>query len=374
MSEPGAMEFDVVIVGAGAAGVGMGCVLRELGLERFVLLERDQVGSSFGRWPREMRFISPSFTSNAFGLLDLNAVALDTSPAYTLETEHPTGRQYARYLRSVATEFALPVRLGMDVETVEARRDGGFELLTSQGRLRAQFVIWAAGEFQYPRLAPFPGAEHCVHNSQVRSWKELKGDDFLIIGGYESGIDAAVQLCALGKRVRVIDGEEPWNRDDEDPSVVLSPYTLRRLRRASRTGRLEVAGESVVCVERAGDSFQVSGERGGCWSTPEPPILATGFAGSLRRIAELFEWSDRGFVQLTEDDESTRTPGLFVVGPSVRHDDVILCFIYKFRQRFAVVAQAIAERLGVETAPLERYRGNNMFLDDLSCCHDRCIC
>lgn len=94
----------------------------------------------------------------------------------------------------------------------------------------------------------------------------------------------------------------------------------------------------------------------------------------MRRIADLFDWSDRGFVQLTEDDESTRTPGLFVVGPSVRHDDVILCFIYKFRQRFAVVAQAIAERLGLETAPLERHRGNNMFLDDLSCCHDRCIC
>lgn len=368
-------ELDVIIVGAGAAGVGVGCVLRELKLERFALLERDQVGSSFRHWPREMRFLSPSFTSNAFGLLDLNAVALDTSPAYTLEEEHPTGRQYARYLQGVAKEFELPVRLGVEVEAIEPRPEGGFHLTTTVGRLSARFVVWAAGEFHYPRLDPFPGAELCVHNTRVRSWKELEGDNFVVIGGYESGIDAAVQLSASGRRVRVLDREEPWARDDEDPSLVLSPYTLGRLRKAFRTGRLQLIGEAeVVRVARSGGVFLVHGAAGGVWSTPVPPILATGFSGSLRRIAHLFEWSRPGFAQLTEDDESTRTPGLFVVGPHVRHDDLILCFIYKFRQRFAVVARAIAERLGVDTSPLERYRSSGMFLDDLSCCHDRCVC
>src|SRR5690348_6866313 len=83
-------EFEVVIVGAGAAGIGTGIVLRDLGIERFTILERHEIGASFARWPREMRFITPSFTSNAYGLLDLNAVALNTSPAYTIQREHPT--------------------------------------------------------------------------------------------------------------------------------------------------------------------------------------------------------------------------------------------------------------------------------------------
>jgi hypothetical protein len=43
----------------------------------------------------------------------------------------------------------------------------------------------------------------------------------------------------------------------------------------------------------------------------------------------------------------------------------LLCFIYKFRQRFAVVAHAIAQRMESDPAPLERYRPQ-MFLEDLT--------
>ena len=58
----------------------------------------------------------------------------------------------------------------------------------------------------------------------------------------------------------------------------------------------------------------------------------------------------------------------------VRHEDAIFCFIYKFRQRFAVVANAIAQQLGIDTEPLEVYRKKQMFLDDLSCCEEECAC
>ena len=63
-----------------------------------------------------------------------------------------------------------------------------------------------------------------------------------------------------------------------------------------------------------------------------------------------------------------------MVGPEVRQDDVIFCFIYKFRQRFAVVANQIADRLQIDVEPLEEYRRYGMFLDDLSCCGDDCAC
>lgn len=365
---------DVVIVGAGAAGLGCAKVLADLGIEHLVV-ERAEVGASFARWPAEMRFITPSFTSNQFGLLDLNAIALNTSPAYSLRREHPSGRQYAEFLKVFAEHFAVPVRCGVDVVAVTPLPSGGLELETSRGPLRAGFVIWAAGEFQYPRLGSFPGAEQCLHNSRVRSWSDLHGASFVVIGGYESGIDAAVQLCRLGKRVTVLDRKPVIDAESSDPSVSLSPYTVERLDRAKATGRLNlVEGADVIAVEPGAGGWTIRAADGRRWRSPTRPILATGFEGSLSLIRDLFDWSDGDTALLTLEDESTRTPGLFVAGPQVRHGDAIFCFIYKFRQRFAVVANAIARRLGVDASVLDVYRHRGMYLEDLSCCGERCAC
>ncbi|GAB4230178.1 MAG: hypothetical protein Kow0049_11890 [Stanieria sp.] len=47
-------KFEVVIVGAGAAGIGCGVVLKDLGIKNFVILERHQVGASFSFWPQSV--------------------------------------------------------------------------------------------------------------------------------------------------------------------------------------------------------------------------------------------------------------------------------------------------------------------------------
>ncbi|MBE9062608.1 NAD(P)/FAD-dependent oxidoreductase [cf. Phormidesmis sp. LEGE 11477] len=367
------LSYDVVIVGAGAAGIGCGVVLKELGLERFTILERHQVGASFSRWPEEMHLITPSFPSHGFGLLDLNAVTLKTSPAVAFRREHISGKQYALYLQTVADHFELPIRTGVDVQTVEPLPQGGFKLQTADRVIRTRFVIWAAGEYQYPRLHPFLGAEHCIHNAQIRSWAKLEGDEFIIIGGYESGIDAAANLVAMGKKVGVLDRDGAWANPDTDPSVALSPYTLQRLEFIYRTGRLDIVGDAdIEEVKSIPGGYAVYSEYHK-WTTAYPPILCTGFDTSLKQIAPLFDWS-KGYAALTEDDESTLTPGLFVSGPSVRHEDLIFCFIYKFRQRFAVIAHAIAQRLDLDPTPLDAYRQAGLFLDDLSCCSNDCIC
>jgi putative flavoprotein involved in K+ transport len=367
--------YDVVIVGAGAAGIGMGIVLRELGVERFALLERQQLGASFARWPREMRFITPSFTGNTFGQLDLNAVAPNTSPAYTLQREHPSGAEYVEYLKVIARHFALPIREGVEVYALEAPADGGFILHSSMGDIRSRFVIWAAGEFGYPRAYPFPGAEHCRHNAEIASWAEVAGDEAVVIGGFESGIDAAYHLVMAGKRVRVLDSAASWENEGSDPSLALSPYTRERLDAALETGRLELVGGALVTeVERAAGGYLIRDADGDEWRTATAPILATGFTGSLDLVRDLFDRDEEGRVVLSERDESTRVPGLFVVGPQVRHGRAIFCYIYKFRQRFAVVAEAIGERLGLDLRLLELYEDSNMLLDDLSCCDAECAC
>lgn len=373
-------DFDCLIVGGGAAGIGMGCVLQELGVERFAILERGVIGASFRMWPKEMRMITPSFTSNAYGMIDLNAIALKTSPAYTLGTEHPSGEEYANYLHAVAALKQLPVRTDVDVTEVRPLPSGGFELETSHGTMRSQFVIWAAGEFQYPRLDGFPGAEYGVHNSLIREWRQVEGDDIVIIGGYESGVDAAIHLSRLGKKVTLIDRNDRWtDKGSSDPSMELSPFTKDRIKENGE-GKVElVAGHDVRWIEPTDDGgylMYCEDDSGGqqFMKTNHQPILATGFKGSLSMIRHLFEQDSQGAVMLNEHDESTKTPGLFVSGPSVTHGDLLFCFIYKFRQRFGVVAAAIAGRLGLDTKGLEEYRKQGFMLDDLSCCEEDCTC
>ena len=92
-------------------------------------------------------------------------------------------------------------------------------------------------------------------------------------------------------------------------------------------------------------------------------------------VKDLFDWDkSNSYVLLNEHDESRKTPGLFLVGPQVRHEDLILCFIYKYRQRFGVVANAIGNKLGMDTLFLEQYRNEGLYLDDLGACGEECPC
>ena len=368
---------QVAIVGAGAAGLGCAAALKEFGVNDIVILDRHEVGASFRRWPQEMRFITPSFTSNAFGLLDLNAIVPGTSPAYTLDREHPSGSAYAQYLDAVAGHYQLHVEAGVDVCSLTAEDNGTFTLTTTGRPVRARHVIWAAGEFQYPERDSFAGAECCCHSSEVGTWRELEGDRFTVIGGYESAADATVSLVQLQKSVTVLARTATWKSDEADPSLALSPFTRERLAWAHSTGFVDLVEDvDVTSVHEDDDAWVVRASDDREWASGTRPILATGFAGSLGHLDGMIEWGESGVPVVTEEaDESTLVPGLFIAGPMLHHRGVSFCFIYKFRQRFAIVADAIAQRLGVDTKEaVAARRSAGMYLDDLSCCAESCAC
>lgn len=366
--------YDAVVVGGGAAGVGIAVALKDAGIENFVVLERDQVGASFDAWPKQTRFITPSFPTNSIGMLDLNSIAIGVSPAYSLEVEHPTGRDFAAHLRVVAAYFELPVREHTGVLRISKVGDG-FRVETPDETLRAKHVIWAAGEYQYPRLNGFPGSELCRHTATIPDYKQLEGDDFVVIGGYESGFDAAYHLAYHDKRSRLIDRGCPWQEQTSDPSATLSTYSLERMREPWFKEQVELlANTAVESVEQNNGMYEVLASDGRRFPTPVRPLLAGGFEGSHKLVADLFEQREDGFPLLNKNDESTIVPGMFLCGPAVRHGSHIFCFIYKYRQRFAVVAKAIANSLGLPADQLEVYRRWGMYLDDLSCCGEECKC
>ena len=117
------------------------------------------------------------------------------------------------------------------------------------------------------------GAELCVHNSRVKSWAELPGDERVVIGGYESGVDAAYNLAKAGKAATVLASTATWNVMIPDPSMELAPYTAERLREVTTGGFSPkpklMAPLRVRRVEEAkGGGYNVVAE----WKAAEPPL------------------------------------------------------------------------------------------------------
>ena len=366
--------YDVIVVGAGAAGIGVGITLQHVGIEKYVIVDRANVGASFAAWPAETRFITPSFPSNSIGMLDLNSIAIGVSPAYNMRVEHPTGAEYAKHLQNLADYFELPVKENTNVSSIEKVGDV-FQLETENETMMAKYVIWSAGEYQYPSMSGFTGVEHCRHTATVESYGELEGDNFLIIGGYESGIDAAYHLAKNDKRVNVFDMEGPWESDSSDPSVALSTYSFERMRHEKFESNVKLHANTIITlVNKVNDTFQITTGDGQTFDSKVQPLFAGGFDGSHKFVSHLFGTRKDGFPEVNENDESTTIPGIYICGPSLRHDGHIFCYIFKYRQRFAIVAQSIAEKLGLPTDEfISAYKSWGMYLDDLSCCGQECL-
>lgn len=373
-------QTSVLIVGAGPAGLGVSAALKRAGVIDQMVIDARDVGSAFRNWPKQMSLLTPSFHSNAFGLTDLNSIDPETSPADFHRTQHPTGIQYAAYLEAVVSHYKLPVETRIQVLEVKQEEDG-FRVHTNQGQILAQYLVWSAGQFFHPRDDDFSGAEHAIHSSKIKDWSELDGDEFTIIGGYESGIDAALNLVHLGKKVKLVSGGEPWSSDHPDPSRSLSPRTFDRLRELLATPKemrgIEFIKNTEICAIEKNESWWTLKDQDDIPMVSHTrPILANGFYSGLGLVEDLFEHDKHDLPIFSEEaDESTITPGLFYSGPSLVHRNSLFCFIYKFRARFGVIAHEIASRLGKHDIDekLMPYLKAGFMNTDLDCCTN-CEC
>lgn len=366
--------YDVIIVGAGPAGIGLGVQLKKLGIT-FAILEKNSVGSSFKKWPEETRFISPSFTGNFFNMPDLNAITHDTSPAFNLLTEHPSGKEYALYLKNIADHYELPIITRTNVKKIEKIRNL-FQISTNKENYKAKHLVWAAGEYQYKKTNSFKGSAFCIHTSKIKSYKALKGDEFLVIGAYESGFDAAINLSKAGRKVTLLDSHNHLDLINSDSSYSLSPYTRDQIKLHNKNIDYYVNAK-VKKVTKTAKGFEVLLEDGKSFFTKQKPIDATGFDSSLKLVKDFFEF-DNKYPLLNEFDESTKIKNFYLSGPQVKHSNALFCFIYKFRQRFGIITKKIAKDLGIKEQQIndlvDELKKYNFYLEDLSCCDNECEC
>ncbi|HCU8878631.1 TPA: NAD(P)-binding domain-containing protein, partial [Staphylococcus aureus] len=217
-------HHKVAIIGAGAAGIGMAITLKDFGITDVIILEKGTVGHSFKHWPKSTRTITPSFTSNGFGMPDMNAISMDTSPAFTFNEEHISGETYAEYLQVVANHYELNIFENTVVTNISVD-DAYYTIATTTETYHADYIFVATGDYNFPKK-PF---KYGIHYSEIEDFDNFNKGQYVVIGGNESGFDAAYQLAKNGSDIALYTSTTGLNDPDADPSVRLSPYTRQRL-------------------------------------------------------------------------------------------------------------------------------------------------
>ncbi|MCT2591441.1 NAD(P)/FAD-dependent oxidoreductase [Streptomyces sp. N2-109] len=191
-------DTEVVVIGAGQAGLSSAYHLRRAGFEPgrdFVVL--DHSPRPGGAW----QFRWPSLTyGKVHGMHALPGMELTGA-----DPERPSAEVIGAYFVSYERAFALPVRRPVQVKAVrEDPREGSDRLLveTSAGTWAARAVISATGTWDRPFWPRFPGQEAFrgtqLHTAQYPGprTEPFTGKRVIVVGG---GTSAVQHLLEIGE-------------------------------------------------------------------------------------------------------------------------------------------------------------------------------
>ncbi|QDQ26086.1 monooxygenase [Chitinimonas arctica] len=185
-------SFDVIIIGAGQAGLAAGHYLQGTGY-RFQILEAGERASGAWRgYYDSLTLFSPAKYSSLPGR------AFPGDP-----DRYPKRDEVADYLEGYAAHFKLPIQYGRRVEAVQ-RNGERFMLRCADGsRFQASAVIVASGAFGTPYTPAIPGLDRFqgrqLHSGQYRNPADFTGKRVVVIGGANSGVQIAHELAPIAK-------------------------------------------------------------------------------------------------------------------------------------------------------------------------------
>jgi putative flavoprotein involved in K+ transport len=186
-------RFDVVVIGAGQAGLSTGYHLARLGVNFAILEASERIGEPWRKRWDSLRLFTPARFD-----------ALDGMPFPAAPYSFPTKDEMADYLEAYAARFELPVRTRMPV--TELSREGGRYVVKAGGsRFEAAQVIVAAASYQKPHV-PDLAAELDpqivqLHSAEYRNPRQLKPGSVLLVGAGNSGAEIARELAPEHHRV-----------------------------------------------------------------------------------------------------------------------------------------------------------------------------
>lgn len=190
MSGPHRADSEVVVVGAGPAGVAAAVALKDVGVRPTVLERADRVASSWHRAYDRLRLN----TWRAFSHLPGRPFPKGT-PAF------PTRDQLIDHVVRHAHEDGIDLRLGTGVERIERNRDG-WAVDTTAGEIHAPQVVVATGYEHKPVIPGWSGREsfggRLLHACEYRNPEPFVGRRVLVAGPGCSGMEIAHDLAEGG--------------------------------------------------------------------------------------------------------------------------------------------------------------------------------
>lgn len=182
-----AQPVDVVVIGAGQAGLSVGFHLARAGLGFVILDAHRRVGDSWRKRWDSLRLFTPARYDSLVGM-----------PFPAPAGHFPTKDEMAEYLEAYAERFALPVRCGVRVD--EVWRSGERYLVRAGAQdYLARHVVVAAASYQEPKLPAFASAlDPSIrqwHSSQYRNASQLNAGTALLVGAGNSGAEIALDLA-----------------------------------------------------------------------------------------------------------------------------------------------------------------------------------
>jgi len=170
--------FDLVIVGAGPAGLACALEAKARGLS-FVVLEQDELGGTVAKYPRAKLVMTEPVELPLVGKLNRST--------YSKE-------ELIELWQRVAAEHALPIRTGVRFSGL-AREGQGYRLETDQGALSARHVVLALGRRGTPKRLGVPGEELPKVAYGLLDAQAHTGRHVLVVGGGDSAVEGALALA-----------------------------------------------------------------------------------------------------------------------------------------------------------------------------------
>ena len=183
--------YDIIIIGAGPAGLATAIEAQRAGLTHLVI-DKGGIVNGIQHYQRDMFFFSTP------ELLEIGDIP------FVIPTVRPTSLDCANYYRTVAEHFKLECRFYEAVMSLK-HRDTQFLVNTSKGaEYRSRYLVVATGYYDTPNPLNVPGENfpHVTHyyNNPLPYYQQ----DVLIVGGKNSAVEAALDLWRHGANVTVV--------------------------------------------------------------------------------------------------------------------------------------------------------------------------